>query len=30
MDNKVKIGCAPTRRRIFSVEDAIKYKNIIR
>ncbi len=30
MDNKVKIGFAPTRRRIFSVEDAIKYKNIIR
>ena len=25
----VKIGFAPTRRRIFSVEDAIRYKNII-
>jgi L-fucose isomerase-like protein len=27
--NKVKIGYAPTRRRIFSVEDAIKYKVLI-
>ena len=30
MDQKVVIGYAPTRRRIFSVEDAIKFKNIIR
>lgn len=30
MNHKVKIGFAPTRRRIFSVEDAIKYKNLIR
>ncbi len=29
IDHKVKIGYAPTRRRIFSVEDAIKYKKII-
>ena len=29
MDNKVLIGYAPTRRRIFSVEDALKYKNLI-
>ncbi len=29
MDNKVKIGYAPTRRRIFSKEDALKYKSII-
>ena len=27
--NKVKIGYAPTRRRIFSVEDAIRYKELI-
>ena len=27
MDYKVKIGFAPTRRRIFSVEDALKYKS---
>lgn len=30
MDNKVLIGYAPTRRRIFSAEDARKYKDIIR
>mgnify|MGYP000851659430 CR=1 FL=1 len=30
MDNRVVLGYAPTRRRIFSVEDAVKYKNIIR
>ena len=30
MDNKVVIGYAPTRRRIFSAEDACKYKNLIR
>lgn len=29
MDYKVKIGYAPTRRRIFSVEDALKYKQLI-
>lgn len=29
IDNKVKIGYAPTRRRIFSVEDALKYKKLI-
>lgn len=29
MNHKVKIGYAPTRRRIFSVEDAIKYKKLI-
>ena len=29
IDNKVKIGFAPTRRRIFSVEDALKYKKLI-
>lgn len=29
MDYKVKIGFAPTRRRIFSVEDALKYKKLI-
>lgn len=29
MDYKVKIGYAPTRRRIFSVEDALKFKRII-
>lgn len=29
MDNKVIIGYAPTRRRIFSVEDALKYKKLI-
>src|SRR5665648_199648 len=29
MDNKVLIGYAPTRRRIFSAEDALKYKNLI-
>lgn len=29
MDYKVKIGYAPTRRRIFSKEDAIKYKKLI-
>jgi L-fucose isomerase-like protein len=30
MDHKVRIGYAPTRRRIFSVEDALKYKELIR
>lgn len=30
MDHRVVIGYAPTRRRIFSVEDAVKYKEIIR
>lgn len=29
MNHKVKIGYAPTRRRIFSVEDALKYKKLI-
>ena len=29
MDHKVKIGYAPTRRRIFSVADALKYKKLI-
>lgn len=29
MDYKVKIGLAPTRRSIFSVEDALKYKRLI-
>ncbi len=29
MDHKVVIGYAPTRRRIFSAEDAVKYKKII-
>jgi L-fucose isomerase-like protein len=29
IDNKVVIGFAPTRRRIFSVEDALKYKALI-
>ena len=29
IDNKVLIGYAPTRRRIFSVEDALKYKKLI-
>ncbi len=29
MDNKVVIGYAPTRRRIFSAEDALKYKSLI-
>ncbi len=29
MDHKVKVGYAPTRRRIFSAADAVKYKNII-
>lgn len=29
MDNKVLIGYAPTRRRIFSAEDALKYKKLI-
>ena len=29
MDYKVKIGFAPTRRRIFSVEDSLKYKKLI-
>jgi len=30
MNNRVIIGFAPTRRRIFSAEDAVKYKNLIR
>lgn len=29
MDHKVIIGYAPTRRRIFSAEDAVKYKKLI-
>lgn len=29
MEHRVKIGFAPTRRRIFSVEDALKYKKLI-
>ncbi len=29
MNHKIILGYAPTRRRIFSVEDAIKYKKII-
>lgn len=29
MDHRVKIGYAPTRRRIFSKEDAIRYKKLI-
>lgn len=29
MNHRVKIGFAPTRRRIFSVEDALKYKKMI-
>lgn len=29
MDHKVLIGYAPTRRRIFSAEDAVKYKKLI-
>ncbi|MDR1899101.1 MAG: L-fucose/L-arabinose isomerase family protein [Treponema sp.] len=29
MDHRVIIGYAPTRRRIFSAEDAVKYKKII-
>ena len=29
MNHRVKIGYAPTRRRIFSVEDALKYKKLI-
>jgi L-fucose isomerase-like protein len=29
MDHKVLVGYAPTRRRIFSAEDARKYKDII-
>lgn len=30
MNNRVRVGFAPTRRRIFSAEDAVKYKNLIR
>ena len=30
MNKTVRIGYAPTRRRIFSVEDALKYKSLIR
>lgn len=29
MDNKIRIGLAPTRRTIFSIEDALKYKKLI-
>lgn len=29
IDNRVVIGYAPTRRRIFSKEDAIRYRNLI-
>lgn len=29
MNNKIILGYAPTRRRIFSIEDAIKYKKLI-
>jgi len=29
MDHKVKLGFAPTRRRIFSAEDAVKYKYMV-
>jgi L-fucose isomerase-like protein len=29
MDHKVKIGVAPTRRSIFSIEDALRYKRRI-
>ena len=29
MDYKIKIGFAPTRRFIFSIEDALKYKKLI-
>lgn len=29
MENKVLVGYAPTRRRIFSAEDALKYKKLI-
>jgi len=29
MDYKIKIGLAPTRRTIFSIEDALKYKKLI-
>ena len=29
MDHKVLIGYAPTRRRVFSAEDAVKYKKLI-
>lgn len=29
MDHKIKIGFAPTRRTIFSIEDAIKFKGLI-
>jgi L-fucose isomerase-like protein len=29
MDNKELIGYTPTRRRIFSAEDALKYKKLI-
>ena len=30
MNNKIKIGFAPTRRSIFSAPDAIKYANLTR
>lgn len=30
MNHKVIVGFAPTRRRIFSAEDAVKYKNLIK
>ena len=26
---KIKLGLAPTRRRVFSVEDSLKYKKLI-
>lgn len=29
MDHKVRIGYAPTRRRIFSAQDAIRYKKLV-
>ena len=29
MDHRVVIGYAPTRRRIFSAQDAVKYKKMI-
>lgn len=29
MDHKIKIGFAPTRRTIFSIEDAIRFKGLI-
>ncbi|MDR1600225.1 MAG: fucose isomerase [Oscillospiraceae bacterium] len=29
IDNRVRVGFAPTRRRIFSVQDALRYKALI-